>query len=67
MIANADFHDTSLFDVEYLRNDTRYKHSWKVLLSNLSDGVISSDLEWSLWSRRSPSTKYSVSQKTGPL
>jgi len=46
---NQDFKVTPLFDAEYLRNDTRYKHSYNeivtVTYTHPPHGVISNDLE----------------------
>jgi len=45
MTLNPDFKYIPLFDVEYLRNGTRYKHSYNALLCDLSNDVIFNDLK----------------------
>jgi len=44
---NPDFKATPLFDAEYIRNGTRYKHSYdRMGTHTLLKGIISNDLKW---------------------
>jgi len=48
MTANADFKVMPLFDAEYVRNGTRYRHSYNSMLIGtytLLNGVNPNDLE----------------------
>jgi len=51
LTSDPDFKVTTLLDIEYLRNDTRYSHSYyrtsieKKVVCVLSNGDISNDLD----------------------
>jgi len=45
MIPTQHFKGTQLFDVEYLRNDTKYRHNYNGILCDPSNGALSNDFE----------------------
>jgi len=48
MTSNPDLKDTPIFDIDYLKNSTRYRHSYDGVLCDLLTSVVSNDLEWHL-------------------
>jgi len=45
MTSNPDLKDTPIFDIDYLKNSTRYRHSYDGVLCDLLTSVVSNDLE----------------------